>query len=83
MPSQIDKDGNTIHNKVLNFEPILMDYQPFSDVDYSLLNDTQSFRVGISYNFGKFSALHKQKETENEEELKRIEKKSEIGPKTE
>lgn len=38
MPSQIDKDGNTIHNKVLNFEPILMDYQPFSDVDYSLLN---------------------------------------------
>lgn len=53
------------------------------NVDYSLLNDTQSFRVGISYNFGKFSALHKQKETENEEELKRIEKKSEIGPKTE
>lgn len=52
------------------------------NIDYSMLNDTQSYRVGISYNFGKFSALHKQKGIEEEEELKRIEKKSEIGPKT-
>ena len=52
-------------------------------VDYSLLNDTQSFRVGISYNFGKFSTNHKQHETEQADELKRIDKRGEIGPKKE
>ena len=52
-------------------------------VDYSLLNDTQSFRVGISYNFGKFSTNHKQQETEQPDELKRIDKRGEIGPKKE
>ena len=50
--------------------------------DYTLLRDTRSFRVGVSYNFGKFSALHKQKEKpEDDEEVKRIERKAEIGPK--
>ena len=38
MPSQIDSKENIIHNKVLNYEPILMDYQPFAPIDYSLLN---------------------------------------------
>lgn len=38
MPSQIDSKENIIHNKVLNYEPILMDYQPFTPIDYSLLN---------------------------------------------
>lgn len=51
------------------------------NVDYLLTRDNQNFRIGLSYNFGKFSALHKQKETQDEEELKRIEKKIDIGPK--
>jgi iron complex outermembrane recepter protein len=52
------------------------------NTSYSLLRDTRSLRVGISYNFGKFSALHKQKEKpDDDEEIKRIERKGEIGPK--
>ncbi len=49
--------------------------------DYSVLRDTRSFRIGLSYNFGKFSALHKQKDKpEDEEEVKRIERKADIVP---
>ncbi len=38
MPSQTDSHGKIIHNKVLNYEPILMDYQPFPPLDYALLD---------------------------------------------
>ena len=39
MPSQSDKDGKLIHNTVLNYEPILMDYQPFTDNQQGFLNN--------------------------------------------
>ncbi|CAM3941769.1 TonB-dependent receptor [Flavobacterium branchiophilum] len=49
-------------------------------IDYNLATDTHSFRLGLSYNFGKFSALHKQKEiNEDDNEKNRVEKKSSIG----
>lgn len=51
------------------------------NVDYLLTRDNRNFRLGLSYNFGKFSAIHKQKEIQEEEESKRIEKKIDIGPK--
>lgn len=39
MPSQTDIDGTIIHNPVLNYEPILMDYQPFTDNQQLFLNN--------------------------------------------
>ena len=52
-------------------------------INYRLLNDTQSIRIGLSYNFGKYFAMNKQKEIKEEDELKRIDKKGDIGPKSE
>lgn len=48
MPSQSDKDGKLIHNTVLNYEPILMDYQPFTDNQQGFLNNLK-----LEWNEGK------------------------------
>ena len=49
---------------------------------YNSKLDSQSIRIGITYNFGKFfSALPKNEEEKTQSDKDRIEKKSEIAPK--
>ena len=50
------------------------------NTNYSQYTDTQNFRLGLSYTFGKFSAIHKQKEIKDELIDTRIDKKSDISP---
>ncbi len=48
------------------------------NINYSRKDNTQYFGVKLSYNFGKFSAMHKQQEIEDIDEKERLEEKKEI-----
>ena len=70
----------SVRDMFKTFQTNALTQSPNININYRLLNDTQSFRIGLNYNFGKFFALHKQKEIREEDELKRLDKKGNIGP---
>ena len=53
---------------------------PYLTTNYTSKIDSQSFAINLSYNFGKFSALHKAAKVDAENEKNRIEKKTDIVP---
>lgn len=86
--------SKTFFNKALkvniNIKDIFNSYEinalsksPNLDTNYYSKLDSQSFRIGIAYNFGKFfSALPKSEEEKTQSDKDRIDKKTEIGPKS-
>ena len=46
MSNQFDENGLLIHNKVINLEPIRLDFSPFSDNQVALLNSLKHYWSG-------------------------------------
>lgn len=47
-------------------------------ITYKTKDNSQSFGIRLTYNFGKFSALHKQENIDNDDDKKRLEEDKEI-----